>query len=111
MDAGGPKGKAKSDINVTPLIDIVLVLLIVFMITAPLLTDAVKLDLPQASSQVNQPDPADITLAITADGVVTAFSAAVSRARKLSHPSCSTISAMVFPASVCSQWSVSTNWR
>lgn len=59
-----------SDINMIPMIDVMLVLLIVFMITAPLLTDAVKLDLPEASSQQNQPDPADITLAITADGTL-----------------------------------------
>mgnify|MGYP000320045811 CR=1 FL=1 len=39
-----------SDINMIPMIDVMLVLLIVFMITAPLLTDAVKLDLPEASS-------------------------------------------------------------
>jgi biopolymer transport protein ExbD len=59
-----------SDINMIPMIDVMLVLLIVFMITAPLLTDAVKLDLPTASSQQNQPNPADITLAITADGTL-----------------------------------------
>ena len=67
---GGDEEQPVSEINMIPMIDVMLVLLIVFMITAPLLTDAVKLDLPQASSQVNQPDPADITLAITADGVL-----------------------------------------
>ena len=40
MDAGGPRGKAKSDINVTPLIDVVLVLLIVFIVMVPSLTKA-----------------------------------------------------------------------
>jgi biopolymer transport protein ExbD len=45
------------------------VLLIVFMITAPLLTNAVKLELPQATSQVNEVQPKDITLSVTADGV------------------------------------------
>ena len=49
-----------SDINMIPMIDVMLVLLIVFMITAPLLTDAIKLDLPQASTQRNEPKPADI---------------------------------------------------
>ena len=67
---GGDEEQPVSEINMIPMIDVMLVLLIVFMITAPLLTDAVKLDLPQASSQVHQPDPADITLAITADGVL-----------------------------------------
>ena len=68
---GGDEEQPVSEINMIPMIDVMLVLLIVFMITAPLLTDAVKLDLPQASSQVNQPDPADITLAITATGCCT----------------------------------------
>lgn len=53
-----------SEINMIPMIDVMLVLLIVFMITAPLLTNAVKLELPEASSQLNQPDKQDINLAI-----------------------------------------------
>ena len=59
-----------ADINMIPMIDVMLVLLIVFMITAPLLTDAVKLELPEASSQRNEPKPADISLSITFDGQV-----------------------------------------
>ena len=59
-----------ADINMIPMIDVMLVLLIVFMITAPLLTDAVKLELPEASSQRNEPKPADIALSITFDGKV-----------------------------------------
>ncbi len=47
-DEGG--GQPQSEINMIPLIDVMLVLLIVFMITAPLLSNAVKVDLPQASS-------------------------------------------------------------
>ena len=59
-----------SEINMIPMIDVMLVLLIVFMITAPLLTHAVKMDLPQASSQPNQPKSEDIKLAIAADGTL-----------------------------------------
>ena len=44
-----------SDINVVPYIDVMLVLLIIFMITAPLITQGVKIDLPQAASQVIPP--------------------------------------------------------
>jgi biopolymer transport protein ExbD len=57
-----------SDINMVPLIDVMLVLLIVFMITAPLLTHSVKIDLPQAASQPTVEKPATVTLAIDADG-------------------------------------------
>lgn len=59
-----------SEINMIPMIDVMLVLLIVFMITAPLLTNAVKLELPEASSQLNQPEKKDITLAIDGTGKI-----------------------------------------
>lgn len=58
----------KSDINMVPLIDVMLVLLIVFMITAPLLTHSVKIDLPQASSDATEQKPDNIALSIDADG-------------------------------------------
>ena len=57
-----------ADINMVPLIDVLLVLLVIFIVTAPLLTHAVKLDLPQASSQPNLTKPEHISLSITADG-------------------------------------------
>jgi biopolymer transport protein ExbD len=60
----------QSDINMVPLIDVMLVLLIVFMITAPLLTHSVKIDLPQASSAPNQEKPETIALSLDADGKV-----------------------------------------
>jgi biopolymer transport protein ExbD len=59
-----------SEINTTPLVDVMLVLLVIFMITAPLFTHAVKMDLPQASSQANPEKPDTITLAIDIDGKV-----------------------------------------
>ncbi len=59
-----------SEINMIPMIDVMLVLLIVFMITAPLLTNAVKLELPEASSQVNQPKQEDVTLSIDGAGKI-----------------------------------------
>jgi biopolymer transport protein ExbD len=49
-NCGGPR----AEINMIPLIDVMLVLLVIFMVTAPLLTHAVKLDLPQASSEARQ---------------------------------------------------------
>lgn len=59
-----------SDINMTPLIDVMLVLLIVFMVTLPVITHAVKLDLPQASSTPNDVKPAHVTVTINAGGAV-----------------------------------------
>lgn len=59
-----------AEINMVPLIDVMLVLLVIFIITAPLLTHAVKIDLPKASSRVNQTKPDNVQLAIDRDGVV-----------------------------------------
>ena len=59
MDAGGPKGTAKSDINVTPLIDIVLVLLIVFIVMVPGLSKALPVVVPQVI-KTNTPPPVDL---------------------------------------------------
>ncbi len=57
-----------SEINTTPLVDVMLVLLVIFIITAPLLTHAVKIDLPQATSQTVPEEPEVITLAIDGAG-------------------------------------------
>ena len=57
-----------SDINMVPLIDVMLVLLVIFIVTAPLLTHAVKLDLPKVSSQANQLRPDKIEFAIDGAG-------------------------------------------
>jgi biopolymer transport protein ExbD len=62
--AAAPMG----EINMVPLIDVMLVLLVIFIVTAPLLTHAVKLDLPQVSSQVNEIKPQKIDFAIDASG-------------------------------------------
>ena len=59
-----------SDINMTPLIDVMLVLLVIFIITAPLLTHSVKIDLPRAVSNPNLTRPDNIQLGIKADGAL-----------------------------------------
>jgi biopolymer transport protein ExbD len=59
-----------AEINMVPLIDVMLVLLVIFIITAPLLTQAVKLELPKVSSQVNDVRPEKIEFAIDAAGVL-----------------------------------------
>jgi len=62
MDVGGAKGGVKSEINVTPLVDVMLVLLIIMMIIAPMLNKAVELTLPTASHTAEKPDTADQTV-------------------------------------------------
>lgn len=53
-----------SEINTTPLVDVMLVLLVIFIITAPLLTHAVRIDLPKANSQLIQEKPQIVNIAI-----------------------------------------------
>ena len=58
---GGPM----AEINVTPLVDVMLVLLIIFMITAPLMSHKIRIDLPQANPNVqeqNPPEPIDLAV-------------------------------------------------
>ncbi|MCA1325328.1 ExbD/TolR family protein [Herbaspirillum sp. alder98] len=57
-----------ADINVTPMVDVMLVLLVIFIISAPLFTHAVKLDLPTASSAPAPEKPETVTVAIDAAG-------------------------------------------
>lgn len=57
-----------ADMNVVPLVDVMLVLLVIFIVTAPLLTHAVKIDLPKATSSVNITKPEHIALALRENG-------------------------------------------
>ena len=59
-----------AEINMVPLIDVMLVLLVIFIITAPLLTHSVKIDLPKATSKPNQTKPDNIQLGIKASGEI-----------------------------------------
>jgi biopolymer transport protein TolR len=59
-----------ADINVTPLVDVMLVLLIIFMITAPLLASGVPLDLPDSRATAIQQEPDQIIVSIDAKGLV-----------------------------------------
>ena len=68
---GGGEGEPMMDINTTPLIDILLVLLIMFIITIPVMTHAVKLDMPRPTNAPQvQADPVVIQLEIDFDGTV-----------------------------------------
>lgn len=62
--SAGEHTQPMSEINTTPLVDVMLVLLVIFIITAPLLTHAVKINLPQATSQPIEDKPEVISIAI-----------------------------------------------
>jgi biopolymer transport protein TolR len=69
MDMGGAKGGIKSDINVTPLVDVMLVLLIIMMIVAPLLQKGAPVRLPTAANSVDKPETQGQTVvAVAANG-------------------------------------------
>ena len=67
-----------AEINTTPLVDVMLVLLIIFIITAPLLTHSVNVDLPRASSAPVEHKPTTLQVSIDADGNVSLAGQAVS---------------------------------
>jgi len=71
FSSGGGSGPM-ADINVTPLVDVMLVLLIIFMITAPIMSQKIKIDLPSqnpnAQPQLNPPEP--VTLSIKENGEI-----------------------------------------
>ncbi len=77
MNTGGGRGRGRrsarpvSDINVTPLVDVMLVLLVVFMITAPMMTVAVPIDLPKTNAKtVSQDNKEPLVVSISAEGRV-----------------------------------------
>ena len=70
FSSGNEGGGVMADINVTPLVDVMLVLLIIFMITAPLMTHKIRIDLPQANPNVqetNPPEPIDLAVKESGD--------------------------------------------
>ena len=70
MSAGGNEGGVMAEINVTPLVDVMLVLLIIFMITAPLMSHKVQIALPEAIAQPNEQEPRTITMAVKKSGEI-----------------------------------------
>ncbi|MFZ6876671.1 ExbD/TolR family protein, partial [Undibacterium sp. Di27W] len=65
---GDGEDEVNSTINTTPLVDVMLVLLIIFLITTPVITDTVKLKLPAEHNQIYKTKPENITLSINKDG-------------------------------------------
>lgn len=70
MSTGGGEDEPMMEMNMTPLIDVLLVLLVMFIITIPVMTHAVKLDMPRASNAPSQVEPVVINLEIDFDGTV-----------------------------------------
>jgi biopolymer transport protein ExbD len=62
MDLGGAQGGVKSDINVTPLVDVMLVLLIIMVLIAPMLEQGISMKLPTAANAVDKPTSAEQTV-------------------------------------------------
>ena len=70
MQIGGGEGQSYSDINMTPLIDVMLVLLIIFLITIPVVLHDVAVDLPKESNQPRKTRPENITISVNKEGDV-----------------------------------------
>jgi biopolymer transport protein ExbD len=74
MNVGSPDGggedQAISEINTTPLVDVMLVLLIIFLVTIPVITQSVPVQLPQETNLARQTKPENIEIAVTKDGDV-----------------------------------------
>nr|WP_315598827.1 biopolymer transporter ExbD [uncultured Cupriavidus sp.] len=66
----GDDDEVMSEINMTPLVDVMLVLLIIFIITIPVINHAVKIDLPRATNQPNDTKPQSINVSVDAQGKV-----------------------------------------
>ena len=69
-NSGRMRYQPLAEINVTPLVDVMLVLLIIFMVTAPLMTSGVSVDLPKTNAQPLNSDSEPLTVSIKADGAI-----------------------------------------
>ena len=72
---GGRRGRGRksgvmSEINVTPLVDVMLVLLIVFMVAAPMMTSGVPIDLPQTAANQMNPETKPVTVSVSPEGTI-----------------------------------------
>jgi biopolymer transport protein ExbD len=66
----GDEDRTMSEINTTPLVDVMLVLLIIFLITIPVITQTIKVDLPKIANEATKTKPENITVAVNAEGDV-----------------------------------------
>ena len=79
-------GKPMSEINVTPFVDVMLVLLIIFMVAAPLLTVGVPIELPETAAEpLEQEDQEPLTISLSSDGLVMVQEAEVDRSELINR--------------------------
>jgi biopolymer transport protein ExbD len=86
MNVGSPSGEEdeiNSTINTTPLVDVMLVLLIIFLITIPVVTTSIKLQLPKEEVQVRVSKPENIVISVNAAGQMFMYDSPVSDIREL----------------------------
>lgn len=70
MSLGNRRGRGFSDINITPLVDVMLVLLVVFMVTAPLITSGLRVELPNVRAQSTPVTDTKLVVTVTKDEVI-----------------------------------------
>ncbi len=70
MSLGNRRGRGFSDINITPLVDVMLVLLVVFMVTAPLITSGLRVELPNVRAQNTPVTDTKLVVTVTKDEVI-----------------------------------------
>ena len=83
LPSAGGENAALSDINTTPLVDVMLVLLIIFLITIPVVNYSVPVKLPQERNQVRESDPADVVISVDSQGRIHWFDAPVAGTAEL----------------------------
>jgi biopolymer transport protein TolR len=81
-----PKSKVKADINVTPLVDVVLVLLIIFMVVTPIIAGGIPVELPKTAHHARKPDDGrDIIISVTSNKLVYVSGRPVARAAEVTR--------------------------
>jgi biopolymer transport protein ExbD len=79
VGSGGGEEKVMSEINTTPLVDVMLVMLIIFLITIPVVVPSVKVNLPEPRNLATQTEPEDIPVSVDAEGNLYMSGGALSR--------------------------------
>ena len=84
--SGTPHSAPMAEINMIPLVDVMLVLLIIFMITAPLVAHKIRIDLPQASTVLLEEKPDTIVISLMADGKMFLNDVSIERTAMIARP-------------------------